>query len=149
MALRKYIVTYDLSINGRYIPQKKEITASNQKEACQVIKDQYWNQINSYCDKGYAYNTARKYVRWPFHIKAEKVPEYKRTRETIINDCLDMIRSMTQSYPEEMVRKEAQEVFDFFASPAGVGLTEDELLDDLEFELTVFADNYIAYTKED
>ena len=69
--MNMYRVTYDVLIGGRYHEAKPVLlAANNKKEACQAIKDRYYEKLNKYIDMGYATSTAKKFVRWPFHIKA-------------------------------------------------------------------------------
>lgn len=71
--MNMYRVTYDVLIGGKYREAKPILMAAkNQKEACQAVKDKYYEKLEMYTSKGYATSTAKKYVRWPFHIKAWK-----------------------------------------------------------------------------
>lgn len=71
--MNMYRVTFDVLANGRYHEGRPVLTAAkNKKEACQVVKDRYYENLKKYTDRGYATSTAKRFVRWPFHIEAYK-----------------------------------------------------------------------------
>ena len=68
---KKYEVTYDTLHNNHYYPHTKIVEAENQKEACQLIKDHYWYNVESYASAHNVCNkTARRNFYYPFHITA-------------------------------------------------------------------------------
>lgn len=71
--MRQYYVTYDILTNNKCYPCGKRVFANNKKEACQIIKDNYWESVQTYINKGYATSTARRFVKYPFHIRAERM----------------------------------------------------------------------------
>lgn len=71
--MRQYYVTYDYSINGKYYEQSKRVFAKNAKEACELIKQNYWEHVQTYIDRGYSTTSARRQIYWPFHIKAQRM----------------------------------------------------------------------------
>ena len=76
MAERKYTVTYDTLHGNRYWEHSVTIMAKNAKEACQKVKDSYWNKVIDLADK-YNYSTkyARRFFKYPFHITAKRKEE--------------------------------------------------------------------------
>ena len=74
MKLHTYKVTYDHLINGRYREcRPKIVEARNKEEARQMIKDDYYNRLSGWLERGYSTSTAKRHVRWPFHIEAERI----------------------------------------------------------------------------
>ena len=72
--MNMYHVTYDYLIGGKYHEQNKRFCAENAKEACEQIKRNYNERIDALTDKGYSLSAAKRIVRWPFHIKAKRMP---------------------------------------------------------------------------
>ena len=71
--MNMYRVTFDYLIGGKYREAKPVLlSAKNKKEACQAIKNRYWETVNSYVEKGYSTTTARRFTHYPFHITAYK-----------------------------------------------------------------------------
>ena len=76
MAERKYVVEYDFEIGKRWHPQKKIVTAKNQKEACEKIKTDYWEKVIALAEnRGFSTQKARRYYHYPFHITAKRAEQ--------------------------------------------------------------------------